>query len=242
MASTVPLLKSLDDVGIGEEIFALAAEIYPICRSITGDGVRTTLAHLARHIDLEVHEVPTGTQVFDWAIPREWTIRNAYIENASGERVVDFADCSLHVLNYSRPVRAKLPLDELKKHTFTLPDQPDLVPYRTAYYADNWGFCMAHNRLAALPDDLYEVVIDASIDDGSLTYGEYLHPGETEEEFLLSAHICHPSLANDNCSGLALLTLLAERLAALKTRYSYRFLFAPARSARSPGSPATSIV
>ena len=105
MASTVPLLKSLDDVGIGEEIFALAAEIYPICRSITGDGVRTTLAHLARHIDLEVHEVPTGTQVFDWAIPREWTIRNAYIENASGERVVDFTDCNLHVLNYSRPVR-----------------------------------------------------------------------------------------------------------------------------------------
>jgi aminopeptidase-like protein len=227
MASAVTLLKALDDAGIGKEIFALAAEIYPICRSITGDGVRATLAHLARHIDLEVHEVPTGTQVFDWAIPREWTIRNAYIESASGERVVDFADCNLHVLNYSRPVRAKLPLDELKKHVFTLPDQPDLVPYRTAYYADNWGFCMAHNRLAALPDGLYEVVIDASLDDGSLTYGEYLHPGETEEEFLFSAHICHPSLANDNCSGLALLTLLAERLAALKTRYSYRFLFAP---------------
>jgi aminopeptidase-like protein len=227
MASAVTLLKALDDAGTGKEIFALAAEIYPICRSITGDGVRATLAHLARHIDLEVHEVPTGTQVFDWAIPREWTIRNAYIESASGERVVDFADCNLHVLNYSGPVRAKLPLDELKKHVFTLPDQPDLVPYRTSYYADNWGFCMAHNRLAALPDGLYEVVIDASLDDGSLTYGEYLHPGETEEEFLFSAHICHPSLANDNCSGLALLTLLAERLAALKTRYSYRFLFAP---------------
>ena len=171
--------------------------------------------------------MPTGTQVFDWTIPREWTIRDAYIKNAAGERVVDFRSCNLHVLNYSRPVRATLPLDELKKHVFTLPDQPDLIPYRTSYYAENWGFCMAHDRLAALPDGLYEVVIDASLEDGSLTYGEYLHRGETDEEFLLSAHVCHPSLANDNCSGLALLTHLAERLAPLRTRYSYRFLFAP---------------
>jgi aminopeptidase-like protein len=227
MASVAPPLKPLDDAGIGEEIFALAAEIYPICRSITGDGVRATLSHLARHIDLEVHEVPTGSQVFDWAIPREWTIREAWIKNAAGERIVDFSDCNLHVLNYSRPVRAALPLDELKKHIFTLPDQPDLIPYRTSYYAENWGFCMAHNRLAALPDGRYEVAIDASLKDGSLTYGEYLYRGETEDEFLFSAHICHPSLANDNCSGLALLTLLAERLAPLRTRYSYRFLFAP---------------
>jgi aminopeptidase-like protein len=124
-------------------------------------------------------------------------------------------------------VRARLPLAELKKHVFTLPDQPDLIPYRTSYYAESWGFCMAHRQLEALPDGLYEVLIDASHDDGSLTYGEYLHQGETEEEFLFSAHICHPSLANDNCSGLALLTLLAERLASLRTRYSYRFLFAP---------------
>ena len=135
--------------------------------------------------------------------------------------------CNLHVLNYSLPVRATLPLDELKKHVFTLPEQPDLIPYRTSYYAEDWGFCMAHNRLAALPDGVYEVVIDASLEDGSLTYGEYLHRGETDDEFLLSAHVCHPSLANDNCSGLALLTLLAERLARLRTRYSYRFLFAP---------------
>jgi aminopeptidase-like protein len=218
----------LDDAGIGDEIFELAAAIYPICRSITGDGVRTTLDHLARHIGLEMHEVPSGTQVFDWTIPREWTVRDAYIKNAAGERVVDFRSCNLHVLNYSQPVRTTLPLDVLKKqHIFTLPEQPRLIPYRTSYYAENWGFCMAHERLEALPDGLYEVLIDAHLEDGSLTYGEYLHRGETDEEILLSAHICHPSLANDNCSGLALLTLLAARLARVKTRYSYRFLFAP---------------
>ena len=217
----------LDDDGIGDQIFALAAEIFPICRSITGDGVRDTLRHLARHIDLAVHEVPTGTQVFDWRVPPEWTLRDAWIKNAAGQRIVDLRTSNLHVLNYSRPVHAKISLDELKKHVFTLPDQPDLIPYRTSYYAERWGFCLAHNQLAALPDGLYEVLIDASLDEGSLTYGEYLHRGETDDEFLFSAHICHPSLANDNCSGLALLTHLAARLAPLKTRYSYRFVFAP---------------
>ena len=227
MARVAPLSERLEDAGIGEEIYALAAAIYPICRSITGDGVRQTLDQLARRLELEVHEVPTGTQVFDWAIPHEWTVRDAWIKNAAGERIVDFRRCNLHVLNYSRPVRARLPLEELKKHVFTLPDQPDLIPYRTSYYADSWGFCMAHRELAALPDGIYEAEIDASLEDGSLTYGEYLHRGHIEEEFLLSAHICHPSLANDNCSGLALLTVLAERLAQLKTRHSYRFVFAP---------------
>jgi aminopeptidase-like protein len=227
VTSATLLSRLLQDAGVGGEIFALAAEIYPICRSITGEGVRTTLSHLARHIDLEVHEVPTGTQVFDWTIPREWNIRDAWIKDAAGRRIVDFRRCSLHVLNYSRPVHARLPLDELKKHLFTLPEQPDLIPYRTSYYSDNWGFCMAHDQLAALPDDMYEVLIDASLEDGSLTYGEYLHRGETDEEFLFSAHVCHPSLANDNCSGLALLTHLAKHLAPLRTRHSYRFLFAP---------------
>jgi aminopeptidase-like protein len=227
MAPFMPLGRLLEDAGIGEEIYALAAEIYPICRSITGDGVRATLDHLARHIDLEVHEVPTGTQVFDWTIPREWTIRDAFIKDPAGERVVDFQRCNLHVLNYSQPVHARLPLAALKEHIFTLPDQPQLIPYRTSYYAENWGFCMAHEQLEALPDGLYEVLIDARLDDGSLTYGEYLHQGETDDEILLSAHICHPSLANDNCSGLALLTHLAKRLAPLSTRHSYRFVFAP---------------
>ena len=227
MAPFLPLGSLLDDAEIGEEIYALAAEIYPICRSITGEGIRATLGSLARHVDLEVHEVATGTPVFDWTIPREWAIRDAYIKNAAGERVVDFRSCNLHVLSYSRPVHAWLPLAALKEHIFTVPDQPEVIPYRTSYYAESWGFCMAHERLEMLPDGDYEVLIDSSLEDGNLTYGEYLHEGEIDDEVLLSAHICHPSLANDNCSGLALLTCLAKRLAPLRTRHSYRFVFAP---------------
>lgn len=215
------------DQPIGDAIYGTVADIYPICRSITGEGVRRTLARLGAHIDIAVREVPTGTQVFDWTIPREWNIRDAYIENERGERVVDFRRSNLHVLNYSRPVSVRLPLRELRKHIFTLPDQPDLVPYRTSYYADAWGFCMAHAQLAALPDGMYRAVIDATLEDGSLTYGEHVHAGTSDDEVLLSAHICHPSLANDNCSGLALLTHLAKRLAPRRTRYTYRFLFAP---------------
>lgn len=211
----------------GAEIYVLAARLYPICRSITGDGVRETLSILSEAVPLERHEVGTGTSAFDWTIPREWSIRSATVRDSTGRTVVDFADHNLHVLNYSIPFRGTLTLAELKQHIHTLPDQPDHIPYRTSYYAENWGFCMAHNRLTALPDGDYEVEIDAELRDGSLSYGEYLHRGETDREFLLSAHICHPSLANDNCSGLALLACLAARLRARKTRYSYRFLFAP---------------
>lgn len=212
---------------IGEEIFAFVAEIYPICRSITGRGVRETLRAIGAHIKLEVHEVPTGTAVFDWVIPREWNIREAHIKNERGEKVLDFAQSNLHVMSYSVPVQQRISLAQLKQHVYTLPDQPDLVPYRTSYYAENWAFCMPHRLLESLRDETYEVFIDSSLTDGYLTYGEYLHQGETEEEFLLSAHVCHPSLANDNCSGVALLTHLAKRMAGLRTRYSYRFLFAP---------------
>ena len=212
---------------IGEEIFAFVAEIYPICRSITGRGVRETLRAIGAHIKLEVHEVPTGTAVFDWVIPREWNIREAHISNERGEKVLDFAQSNLHVMSYSVPVQQRISLAQLKQHVYTLPDQPDLVPYRTSYYAEDWAFCMPHRLLESLRDETYEVFIDSSLTDGYLTYGEYLHHGETEEEFLLSAHVCHPSLANDNCSGVALLTHLAKRMAGLRTRYSYRFLFAP---------------
>ena len=212
---------------LGADIFALAAKVYPICRSITGNGVRDTLREVASHIALDIHEVPTGTRVFDWTIPREWNIRDAYIKNERGEKIVDFARSNLHVMSYSVPVRARLSLAELKQHIHTLPAQPDLIPYRTSYYAENWAFCMAHRQFERLQDETYEVVIDSSLADGSLTYGEYLHKGETQDEFLLSAHVCHPSLANDNCSGIALLTHLAKRMANLNTRYSYRFLFAP---------------
>ena len=212
---------------VGEEIFALAARIFPICRSITGNGVRQTLREIRSHLALEVHEVPTGTEVFDWTIPREWNIRDAYIKNGAGNKVVDFAQSNLHVMSYSVPVRTRISLAELKKHVHTLPDQPDLIPYRTSYYAEDWAFCMAHRQLEGLREETYEVVIDSSLENGYLTYGEYLHKGETNEEFLLSAHVCHPSLANDNCSGVALLTQLARRMVGLQTRYSYRFLFAP---------------
>jgi aminopeptidase-like protein len=211
----------------GQEIFAFAARIFPICRSITGDGVRRTLGEIGSHLALETREVPTGTEVFDWTVPREWNIRDAYIKNGAGEKVVDFAQSNLHVMSYSIPVRQRLSLAELKEHVHTLPEQPDLIPYRTSYYAEDWAFCMAHRQLENLREDAYEVVIDSSLENGSLTYGEYLHKGETDEEFLLSAHVCHPSLANDNCSGLALLTHLARRMVGLRTRLSYRFLFAP---------------
>lgn len=221
------LRTALVDPAIGEAIYSLASEIYPICRSITGPGVRETLGLLRRHIPIQTQEVPSGTIVFDWTIPNEWVVHGAFIRNAAGEKVVDFADHNLHLVGYSRPVHAVMPLAELRRHIHTLPDQPDLIPYRTAYYSEQWGFCLAHRQLEALPEGLYEVVIDTTLQPGSLSWGEYLHSGESTEEFLLSAHICHPSLANDNCSGLALLAVLGERLSRLSTRYSYRFLFAP---------------
>ena len=216
-----------DHKDVGQRIYDIAAELYPICRSITGNGVRRSLGILGRHIDIEATEVPTGTQVFDWTVPREWNIADAYIANARGERVVDFRASNLHVLNYSTPVNVALPLDELKEHIFTLPDQPDLIPYKSSYYAERWGFCMSHNALQALPPGDYTAVVDATLEDGSLTYGEHVITGACEDEVLLSAHVCHPSLANDNCSGLALLTLLAQELGRRATRLSYRFVFAP---------------
>lgn len=212
---------------IGGHIHALASEIYPICRSITGNGVRETLSILGRHVPLAITEVPTGTTVFDWTIPREWNIRNAYVKGSDGRKVIDFRRHNLHILNYSAPVRARMSLAELKPRLYSLPDEPNLIPYRTSYYKEQWGFCLAHRDLEALAEDTYEVVIDSELKDGALTWGEHLHRGASEDEVLLSAHVCHPSLANDNCSGLALLTLLARALSKVKTRLSYRFLFAP---------------
>lgn len=212
---------------IGDEIYALATEIFPICRSITGDGVRETLRRLGQHMAIEVHEVPSGTKVFDWTVPKEWNIRDAYIADGSGQRIVDFLACNLHVVGYSVPVRKRVSLDELKEHLHTIPDQPDLIPYRTAYDAEDWGFCISHSQFETLRDEFYDVVIDSTLQDGSLTYGECLVKGATEDEILLCTHICHPSLATEGCSSLALLTQLAKRVRALKTRYSYRFLFAP---------------
>src|SRR4051794_38183898 len=186
------------DEALAGRMFALVEELYPICRSITGNGLRETLRILSRHAPLALSEVKTGTAVLDWTVPREWNIRDAWIKNARGEKIVDFGRTNLHVMSYSVPVRQRLSLAELKPHIHTLPAQPDLIPYRTSYYAENWAFCMSHSQFEALRDETYEVCIDSSLADGSLTYGEYLHRGETDDEFLFSAHVCHPSLANDN--------------------------------------------
>lgn len=220
--------KRLNVESPGDEMYTLINKLYPICRSITGNGVRETLSEINSYIPLEIHEVPSGTPVFDWTVPREWNIKDAYIKNDEGERIVDFRKSNLHVVSYSSPIRKRLTLTELKKHIITLPEYPDWVPYRTSYYNDTWGFCMSHNQLQSLPDGEYEICIDSSLDEnGHLTYGELLIEGETTDEILLSAHTCHPSLANDNLSGIALLTFLARHLLDRKHKYSYRFLFAP---------------
>jgi aminopeptidase-like protein len=225
MSTTPPYNPDLES--LGQNMHALIAELYPICRSITGDGVRETLRRLQRFIPLTVHEVPSGTQVFDWTVPREWNIRDAYVKSSRGERVIDFQKSNLHVLNYSVPIHKRMPLQELKAHLVTLPDHPDWIPYRTSYYKENWGFCLSHKQLLELSEGEYEVVIDSSLKDGHLTYGELLLPGETTDEILISCHICHPSLANDNLSGVAVACILARHLSNLPRRFSYRFLFIP---------------
>jgi aminopeptidase-like protein len=223
LPSSIFLLPS----DIGQQMFELIKELYPICRSITGDGFRQTLKIIRQRIPLEVREVPTGTQVFDWTVPKEWNIRDAYVKNPKGEKIIDFRKNNLYVLNYSIPVHKVIPLGELKGHLFSLPDHPDWIPYRTAYYRENWGFCLPHNQLLALEDGLYEACIDSTLEDGFLTYGEVYLPGEREEEILISCHACHPSLANDNLSGVSLAVRLAEMLGKGPRRFSLRFLFIP---------------
>lgn len=214
---------------IGQTMYGLIAELYPICRSITGDGLRQTLRILQEHIPLEIHEIPTGTRVFDWVVPREWNIRDAYIKNEQGDRIIDFQRSNLHVVNYSAPIHALMSLTELLPRLHTLPDQPDWIPYRTSYYQETWGFCLSHNQLEALEKegDVFEVYIDSSLEDGTLSYGEYYIPGEIEDEVLISCHTCHPSLCNDNLSGVVLSTFLAKYISKQTPRYSYRFLFIP---------------
>ncbi|MFI7007522.1 DUF4910 domain-containing protein [Streptomyces sp. NPDC050145] len=213
--------------GVGEEMHALVERMYPLCRSITGDGVRATLDIVGEHVPLTRHEVPTGTQVLDWTVPQEWNIRDAYVADATGKRVVDFAASSLHVLGYSVPVSTRMPLAELKEHLYTLPEHPKWVPYRTSYYKPEWGFCLAQETLDALPDGEYEVVIDSTLTDGHLSYAEHVVPGQVSDEVLVSCHVCHPSLANDNLAGIAVATFLARELAEREPYYTYRFVYAP---------------
>jgi aminopeptidase-like protein len=227
VANLVELLSSFDPDREGQGLFQLVSDLYPICRSITGDGLRDSLRMLQREIPLSLHDVPTGTQVFDWVVPKEWNIRDAYIMDANGRKVVDFRQSNLHVVNYSVPVRQTMTLAELRPHLFSLPATPNWIPYRTSYYSETWGFCLRHRDLESLQDGAYEVCIDSTLAPGSLTYGEFRIQGATDEEVLISCHSCHPSLCNDNLSGIAVATMLAHHLAGLPLRYSYRFLWVP---------------
>jgi len=224
----VDLPQYCADPELGRQIYDFIAEIYPICRSITGDGVRQTLSVIERLIEIERYEVPTGTAVLDWTVPKEWNIRDGYVANSRGERIIDFRKSCLHVLGYSVPVRGRFQLSELKEHLFTAPAHPDWIPFRYSYYHENWGFCMAHNEFLKLEDGEYDVVIDSSLEDGSLTYGEFYLRGRTTDELLITVHVDHPAMCNDNMSGVAVATFLAKLLARVQDRrLSYRILFMP---------------
>ena len=225
--------KPLEIPFAGQEMYDLAAEIFPIFRSLTGDGVRKTLGILSDYIGrdgirLEIHEIPSGTQVFDWTVPKEWRIRSAYIEDSRGNRIVDMAENNLHVLGYSVPVDRWVSLEELKKVVYTQPDQPALIPYVTSYYRERYGFCMSQDQLDSLPEGSYHIYIDSELFNGSLTYADAVLPGETDEELMLTSYICHPSMANNECSGPVLLSALMRYVNALpKHRYTYRFVLNP---------------
>lgn len=215
-------------VAAGHRAYAFAKAAFPICRSITGDGVRQTLDLLkADFPELQISEVPSGTPVLDWTVPKEWNLRRAWIKGPDGEVVVDSRDHNLHVLNYCSPIHRKLQLEQLQEHLFSLPEQPDLIPYRTSYWKEQWGFCLADRQRQALEPGEYEVFVDSSLEDGHLTYGEIFLAGETDCEVLLSAHICHPSLANDNLSGIGVVTELIRLLRTTRRNLGYRVVLVP---------------
>ena len=212
---------------ITNEMYSLMVELFPICRSITGNGVRQSHKIIEKQIKLQTFEIPSQTQVFDWVVPKEWNISDAYIKDQNGNKIIDFHKSNLHVLNYSIPINKKLTLDELKPHLYSIPSQPDVIPYRTSYFKEDWGFCLSHKQLLELTDGIYEVFIDSTLHDGSLTYSELYLKGKKTDEILISCYTCHPSLCNDNLSGVVLTTLLAKYLSSIELNYSYRFLFIP---------------
>tara|TARA_B100001540_G_C15810929_1_gene644475 strand:+ start:88 stop:1476 length:1389 start_codon:yes stop_codon:yes gene_type:complete len=214
---------------IGNEMYDLIENLYPICRSITGNGTRETLQIISKIIPITINEVKSGTNVFDWKIPKEWNIKDAYIKSPQGEKIIDFKKSNLHVLSYSIPIHKKISLKELKEHIFTQPDRPKDIPYRTSYYSEKWGFCMSHEQFLKLEGGDYEVLIDSELKTGSLTYGEYYFKGNSNQEILFSCYICHPSLCNDSLSGVVTAVQLAKFIETLKQKpnYSYRILFIP---------------
>ena len=215
----------IDDAGT--RMHALAERLYPLCRSITGDGLRDSLRIIAEEIPIEIKGVSSGTPVFDWTVPQEWKVREAWIRDPNGREVVNFRDHNLHLVGYSRPVRKRMTLPELLPHLHSNPQMPDAIPYRTGYHDENWGFCVSQNAIDQLADGEYEVCVDTELFDGELNYGELLISGIGSEEVLVSCHCCHPSMANDNLSGMVVATELAARLLDQPLRYSFRFLFLP---------------
>jgi aminopeptidase-like protein len=201
--------------------------LYPMCRSITGESTKKTLEYIKNKIPINIHCIETGKEVFDWKIPREWNIRDAYIKNSKGEKIVDLSNHYLHILNYSIPMNKKMNLEELKKHIYTLPEFPDWIPYFTSYYKDNWGFCMKHNDFLKLEDDTYEVFIDSSLENGNLHYADLIIKGKSEKEILISSYCCHPQQCNDSLSGTVVAMHLAKYLLNTENYYSYRFVFIP---------------
>ena len=211
----------------GARMQAMAEHLYPLCRSITGDGLRESLNIIANEIPIEIKAVSSGTQVFDWMVPREWKVREAWIRDSLGRDVVNFCGHNLHLVGYSRPVRKRMSLSDLLPHLHSNPQMPDAIPYRTGYHDENWGFCLSQNAIDQLADGEYEVCVDTELFDGELNYGELLISGIGSEEVLISCHCCHPSMANDNLSGMVVATELAAHLLDQPLRYSYRFLFLP---------------
>ena len=214
---------------IGDSIYTLLHRLFPINRSITGDGVRETLRIIAEELPaLTIHEVPSGTPVFDWIVPREWNVRDAYVLDPDGNKIIDFARSNLHLVGYSIPFNAKVALNELQAHIYSLPDQPDAIPYITSYYQERWGFCVTHKQRQMISQEgEYTVMIDSELKEGYLTYGELHIPGERQEEVFFSTYICHPSMANDDLSGPTVTTFLVKWLLSQKRKYSYRIVFIP---------------
>jgi aminopeptidase-like protein len=222
---------SIDTVATGSAMWNLMQSLYPLHRSIAGPGLRQTLQVLRRHVPIAVHEIPTRSRVYDWEVPAEWEVRDAYVADRHGRRWIDYRQCNLHVMSHSQPVRRQMSWEELQPHLHSLPDQPDWIPYRTAFFREDWGFCATHRQLHAmqqLSDEVFEVVIDADFKSGALSLGELVLPGSERDECLIHVHTCHPSLADDNLSGIVVASFLANHLAQRPRRWTYRFVFAPA--------------